>query len=186
MEKKQKLDFFLNQDDEELKGLIEEPERIELEPLKDVDVDKLISKGYVDDLMSSDYIQSIKNKDMVTYDELSLKGLSVKQKSLIRALIVHKGLITPACKDADCAINSYYRWLKENPSFASVVNLVQEIKIDFIESRFLQLISDMNVQAILFAMKTIGRSRGYSEENKPTTNIDIKFVFGGSKTEIEN
>lgn len=184
---KEKLDFFLKPDDIDLKGLVSEPEYVVPEPLSDVDVDKLISKESVDELMTSDYIKDLQSHDMVTYEELSLRGLSLKQKSLIRALIVHKGLITPACRDADCAINSYYRWLKDSPSFASVINMVQEIKIDFIESRFLKLIEDMNVQSILFAMKTLGKGRGYSEETKPiSTNIDIKFVFGSDKNKEIN
>lgn len=178
---KEKINFYVDEDDIDLKSVVFEYD--EPKEVKDVSVvNDIIGNDYIEKLMSSEYIEKLKSKEIVSYEELSLKGLSIKQKTLIRALINNKGLITQACKDSDVAINSYYRWLKDSPHFATVINLIQEIKMDFVEEKFLKLIEGMNVQAILFAMKTLLKSRGYSEDAKVNqTNVDIKFVFGSQK-----
>ena len=94
-----------------------------------------------------------------------------------------KGKFLKAFKDSNCNVaescrrikisrQTFYRWKKED-SFAQACEDVEEGLIDNAESKLQELINSKNPIAILFYLKTKGKSRGYDETHK--IQIDKPF-----------
>lgn len=72
-----------------------------------------------------------------------------------------------------------YNWRKNNEVFNDLFNEIKEEQIDIIESKLSELIDEKNPIAIMFALKTIGKNRGYTEKiETENTNIEVvQFDF---------
>lgn len=58
---------------------------------------------------------------------------------------------------------SLYTWRKEFPELEDRMKDIDESLIDFSESKLMEAIQDGNLTAIIFHLKTKGKSRGYIE-----------------------
>lgn len=100
--------------------------------------------------------------------------------ALLEALKKTLGIITTACALCDVNRGFFYELCKEDPEFAQQVKDVNEIVLDFSESKLLQHIKNDNLSATMFHLKYQGRKRGYGIEkqeisadiNQTTTIID--------------
>lgn len=63
------------------------------------------------------------------------------------------------------------RWRKKYPELDSMMRDAEESLIDLTESRLMQAINDGNLTAIIFYLKTKGKSRGYIEGQIINANI---------------
>ena len=72
--------------------------------------------------------------------------------------------ISSACRAVGIYRSNYYRWIDEDLEFAQKVKLIQEEKLDFIECKLMQQIKSGNIVAIIFALKCLGKGRGYVEQ----------------------
>jgi len=104
------------------------------------------------------------------------------QKAFLEAYATNFYNISAACKAAKTHRSNYYRWLKEDPEFAEAVDILREQKIDFIESKLMEKINAGNIIAIIFALKCIGKDRGYVEEQRISVGRSINTF---SKEEID-
>jgi hypothetical protein len=71
--------------------------------------------------------------------------------------------------------------IKKNPWLQDQLEVITEDRLDFAESKLLQLISEGNVHATLFYLRTIGRQRGYTEHTQEiavNTNVAVAVVPG--------
>jgi len=91
--------------------------------------------------------------------------------------------ITAACKQIGIDRSLFYKWMG-NPLFAQRVKDVMEEKLDFIESKLFQKVKDGDITAIIFALMTLGKHRGYIERQEVTgpngaslTPMDIKILL---------
>ena len=73
--------------------------------------------------------------------------------------------ITAACRAVGIYRSNYYRWIDEDLEFAQKVKLIQEEKLDFIECKLMEQIKSGNIIAIIFALKCLGKGRGYIEQH---------------------
>ena len=103
---------------------------------------------------------------------------SIKKKLLIKALTQSLGVVTTACKKAKVSRQTFYNWIDNDPAFKKEVDDITEIALDFAESKLHELISENNVPAILFYLKTKGRKRGFIEKNitEVQGNIESKLI----------
>ena len=85
------------------------------------------------------------------------------KKDLLQALESTMGVVTTACKIAKVDRRSYYRYLQNDKKFAEDVADIQNIALDFGESKLYKAIGQDNLTAIIFYLKTKGRERGFSE-----------------------
>jgi len=97
-------------------------------------------------------------------------GFNRKQEAFLKALEASAGNITEACRKVKIARQTFYNWRENNKDFNQAVEDVQESLLDFAESKLMELISAGNVTAIIFFLKTRGRSRGYSEKDPESFN----------------
>ena len=92
-----------------------------------------------------------------------------KKKNFLRSLEANLGNISKACASANISRMTYYRWQDDDEPFKESCKEVEEALIDTSENKLLELIKQGNITAIIFHLKTKGKSRGYNE----TTQLEI-------------
>ena len=78
------------------------------------------------------------------------------------------GIITTACERTKISNTTYYRWYREDKTFAEKVDAVNEEQIDHVESKLMELIESGDTTSTIFYLKTKGKKRGWSEKILPT------------------
>lgn len=105
-------------------------------------------------------------------------GTTVKKKLFVEALKSSRGIIKTACEQVGICRQTYYEWCAADVNFKQQVDAVTEIQIDFVESKLVEAIDNVNVQAITFYLKTKGKKRGYEEEQNiklsGELNVDVR------------
>ena len=89
-----------------------------------------------------------------------------KKEDILQALEKTLGVVTTACKQVGIGRATFYRWLKEDKEFNEQVIAIQDVALDFAESKLHKLIRDENPTAIIFYLKTKGKKRGYIERQE--------------------
>lgn len=90
------------------------------------------------------------------------------KKLLLESLEKSLGVVTTACKSAGLDRTTFYRYVNEDPAFAEAVKDIENIALDFVESKFHQQISRGDTTACIFYLKTKGKHRGYVERTEHT------------------
>ena len=103
----------------------------------------------------------------------------VKTEFLER-LQTNLGIISHTCNEVGICRQTFYNWLKLDESFAKAVKMIDELTIDHVESKLMDLINDKTPSAVIFYLKTKGRARGYTQ----STNIDISNSDGSLNNRI--
>lgn len=101
---------------------------------------------------------------------------SSKKEKLFKALDKAHGNVSTACKEVGICRATFYKWLKANEDLKEYAEQVHESAIDHVENKLFDLINDKNVTAIIFYLKTQGKSRGYIEKQEfAVTTEDLPF-----------
>jgi len=87
------------------------------------------------------------------------------KKAILEALEKSLGIVTTACKKVGVGRTQYYNWLKDDTEFAKAVDDIQNIALDYAESKLHEQIGDGNTSATIFYLKTKGKKRGYVERS---------------------
>ena len=108
----------------------------------------------------------------------------IKKESLLSSLEQSLGVVTVACRQADIPRSTYYKWLNEDEEFAKEVKDIENIALDFAESKLHEQIQVGNTSATIFYLKTKGKNRGYverSEVHQETTykSLDVNIIDTG-------
>jgi len=90
------------------------------------------------------------------------------KKAIIEALEKSLGVVTTACKKVGVGRTTFYGWLKDDPEFAQQVNDIQDIAIDFVESKLFKNIEKGKTAEIIFYLKSKAKKRGYVERQEIT------------------
>jgi predicted site-specific integrase-resolvase len=100
------------------------------------------------------------------------------KKALIEALEKTMGIVTRACQLVDISRNTFYRYYNDDEAFKAKVDDIENIALDFAESKLHKMIGDENTAAVIFYLKTKGKKRGYIERNEVTgaEGSQINFV----------
>lgn len=110
-----------------------------------------------------------------------------RKKAVIEALQESLGIVTTACKKAGVGRTQFYEWLKVDKEFADAVADIEEITLDFVESKLLKNIQQGDTQSIHYYLKCKGGKRGYGDKhevkvelpqfNDNRTNAEIAGIF---------
>jgi hypothetical protein len=104
------------------------------------------------------------------------------KKAILEALEKSLGVITTACKKVGVGRTTYYGWLNDDKDFADKVNDIQNIALDFVESKLFENIKQGKTSEMIFYLKTKGKKRGYVERQEITgadgmpTNFQIEII----------
>lgn len=107
------------------------------------------------------------------------------KKRLLESLEKNLGHVTEACKAAGISRKTFYKYKKEDPEFKKKVKEIEEIQIDFVESKLIQNIKKGDKTSIIFYLKTKGKHRGYYErvvrDNNNNNNVNIELTSDSIK-----
>jgi len=87
---------------------------------------------------------------------------------IIEALREKHGNLSAAARFLKCSRNTIARYIDTYPTVKAVADEERETLIDFAENQLFQQVKDGNITAIIFTLKTIGKSRGYVERQEVT------------------
>ena len=102
------------------------------------------------------------------------------QVEVARALTAANGLVTSAARRLGCNPKTVYRNIERFPALKDVLTEARESTMDLVESKLMEAIEAGNLTAIIFFLKTQGKSRGYSERSEfghPADGEPVRFTI---------
>lgn len=88
-----------------------------------------------------------------------------RQKAeMLKALAENLGIVTHAAAQVGIERKTHYNWYKSDEHYRSAVNELDNVVIDYCEHALMRLINEGNPAAIIFALKTKGKHRGWMEK----------------------
>lgn len=99
-----------------------------------------------------------------------------KKLTMIEALRSSLGIVSQACKKIGISRETHYQWLKTSQAYKRAYDDLLEEKRDFVETAFLRLVNEGNVQAVCTAAKLLLKPRGYDEAWK-TNSSQLSYRF---------
>jgi hypothetical protein len=88
------------------------------------------------------------------------------KKAMIDALVKSLGVVTTAAKIAGIDRSTHYDWLNNDDEYKAAVESIEDIAIDFAESKLHSQIEKGDTTATIFYLKTKGKKRGYIEKQE--------------------
>ena len=110
---------------------------------------------------------------------------NTKKEIFLQAFKSNLGHITMSCEAANIHRQTYYNWVEKDNSFKEQCDNVEAGLIDLAENKLLEKIKDdkspHQMTAIIFFLKTKGKSRGYDEKHqieltKPFDRIELEGI----------
>ena len=96
----------------------------------------------------------------------------ILKKQLVEALEKSLGVVTSACKAVGLHRSTFYEWYKNDEQFQKEVDSIQDIALDFAESKLHKQIEKGDTTATIFYLKTKGKKRGYIERTEHQLDIE--------------
>ena len=90
---------------------------------------------------------------------------NILKNNIIKALEKHLGVVTSACKEVGCNRSTFYKYYNNDSKFKEKVDELQNVALDFVESKLFEQIQNDNATSTIFYLKTKGQARGFIEQN---------------------
>lgn len=90
----------------------------------------------------------------------------IKKEQYLEALEKSMGIVSQATKKVGIDRTTPYRWAKEDSEFRERVSEIQNVVLDFAETKLYNLIDSGHPAATIFLLKTKGKERGYVERQE--------------------
>ncbi len=110
---------------------------------------------------------------------MSKKERTLKKDTLLQALENSLGIVSTACNRTGISRSSYYKWYKEDEEFRQKVDEIDNVKLDFVESKLFKNIENEKEKSIIFYLQHKGHKRGYIQRqniNLTSNEEDIKKI----------
>ena len=91
---------------------------------------------------------------------------NILKEKLITELEKSLGIVTMACKNAGCSRKTFYQYCNTDEDFRKRVEEIEDMAIDFVESKLFEQIKEKNTTATIFYLKTKAKKRGYVERQE--------------------
>ncbi len=105
--------------------------------------------------------------DGITVEKRKDQREEVKRKNKIKfleALTKSLGIVSSAAKLCGLSPATHRNYKLNDEEYRKAVEDVEEMVLDYGESKLLELINDKNPAAVIFFLKTKGKKRGYIEQ----------------------
>ena len=112
---------------------------------------------------------------MLNDKKINLKKRERTCSRIIQAIFDCHGLLTIAATRAGVSYATINRYAAEYPSVQQAIQDAKESMLDFTEGKLFQAIREGDKTAILFYLKTQGKSRGYIEQ----ASVEVTGKDGG-------
>lgn len=128
---------------------------------------------------------------------------NIRKKAMIEALEKSLGIVAEACREVGISRKTHYQWLKEDEEYSEMVEEISESALDFAESKLFERINGVLIAgngktdqereencyrvppsdtALIFYLKTKGKSRGYIERQEFAGVKDQPIIWQEQKT----
>jgi hypothetical protein len=97
-----------------------------------------------------------------------------KKRAMLKALEQTLGVVTAACLAVGIDRTTHYLWLKKDEKYRKSVESIDDIAIDFVESKLHGNIKNGDVASIIFFLKKRKKKRGYTERQEVDMNANLK------------
>jgi ACT domain-containing protein len=107
------------------------------------------------------------------------KERTLKKDTLLQALESSLGIVSTACNRTGISRSSFYKWYKEDEEFRKKVDEIDNLKLDFVESKLFKNIENEKEKSIIFYLQHKGHKRGYVQRqniNLTSNEEDIKKI----------
>lgn len=114
---------------------------------------------------------------------------TTKKELMLEALKKHLNIVTTACKEVGIDRSTHYDWLKSDSDYKAKVEALDDVVLDFAESKLHQSINNGSDTATIFFLKTKGKKRGYIEKQEITQtnlNVEVQEVTEEMQNELLN
>jgi len=95
----------------------------------------------------------------------STLAAEVRKKAMLEALEQSLGVVTTACRKLGLNRTTFYEYCKD-PVFRAAYEELQNVALDFAETKLHQRINEGSDAATIFYLKTKGKGRGYVERTE--------------------
>ena len=93
----------------------------------------------------------------------ALPVVAARKKVFIEAMVKHLGVATRAAIVTGIPTRTHRHWLATDEVYRDAIQDIKEVTLDFYEESLHELIRKKNPAAVIFALKTQGKKRGYIE-----------------------
>ena len=111
--------------------------------------------------------------------------MDAKKETFIAQYLSQFGNVSGACKSIGISRGTFYNWKRDDKEFAQALEDSQPVEhfLDFVENKLVTLINELNPTAIIFALKTKGKHRGYVEKQIIENSQNMKMYGVETPTE---
>lgn len=103
------------------------------------------------------------------------KKVTAKQKKILKIFEECLGVVTQTCQEGKIPRSTFYKWKKENQIFAEAVEEIQDVALDFVETKMFERINEKSDYLIKFYLATKGKKRGYIEKTEMLMDIKAQL-----------
>lgn len=101
----------------------------------------------------------------------------INKRNMLRMLLSTMGILGTACSRLQINYSTVQSWIRDDPEFAKIYEIVREYAIDFAESSLFYLINQKDNLPVKFAatryyLATKGKKRGYIESTHSIVTDD--------------
>lgn len=116
----------------------------------------------------------------------ALINIKQKKEALLKALEIHLGIVTYACRDCKINRQSFYSWYRDDPEFKKSYDEIENVVLDFVESKLFNNINNGDQNAINTFLKYKGKKRGYVEKDINVNNQIILNIKKNNDDDIND
>lgn len=95
---------------------------------------------------------------------------------MLEALEKSLGVVTQAATLAGLDRGTHYKWMENDPEYVVAVKNLENVSLDFAESKLFKQVEKGNITAIIFYLKCKGRKRGYIDRVEITQPLDQETI----------
>lgn len=117
--------------------------------------------------------------------EAVVQNSTHKKAAMIAALEKTLGIVTSAAKIVGIERSTHYFWMESDEAYRKAVKDLDNVVLDFVESKLHKLVEELNPTAVIFTLKTKGKQRGYIEQNDVNVTGLDEILKKLSNIEIE-
>jgi transposase-like protein len=99
-----------------------------------------------------------------------MSATNTRKQAMLAALEKSLGVVTTAARQVGIERTTHYVWMKEDEDYKRAVESLEDVALDFAESKLHSLIQNEDTAATIFYLKTKGKKRGYIERQEITGN----------------
>lgn len=107
---------------------------------------------------------------------------SMLKKAMLEALEKSLGVVAVATKAIGIDRSTHYKWISRDPEYKAAVDDIQDLALDFAESKLHEMINEKDTAATIFFLKTKGKKRGYVERQELQHSGDVSINWNETKT----